>query len=191
MKICATLVGLTFSLLAFASAAQDTPKPMSAATIPKPCVVGKDCANYGHVLSFPAGALSYGPAAAFLPQPRGVSWLARGGAMTMTIHRPKDFPSGGKIRITLFHQVTNDAAGTIKFSVTPLGFASGNSFETYGSQSTNTIAAPENPTMLRQQSLVLAPGNGWNPDNDWWYLELSRQGSYEGSLRVMSVAIEY
>ena len=38
---------------------------------------------------------------------------------------------------------------------------------------------------------VIAPGNGWNPNNDWWYFELKRQGTFEGGLRVMSVAIDY
>jgi hypothetical protein len=163
----------------------------AAVPMPKPCPVGADCRTYAHLLSFPANALSYSPSSAFARQTRGVAWLAKPGAMTLTVHRPKDFPAGGKVRITVFHQVTNDAEGTITFNIEPMAFDSGDSFETYGAQSTNTVAAPGNPTTLLQQSLLLSPGNGWNPDRDWWYIEITRQGTFNGSLRLMSVAIDY
>jgi hypothetical protein len=168
--------------------AQHLAKPVSRLG---PCIPGPHCPAYKHLVSVPANALSYAPASAFALQARGVGWLAGTGTMTLTLHRPADFPAGGKIRVTVFHQVTNDASGTLQFTVEPTAFSSGNSFETYGSQGTNTVAAPENPTIVLQQSVVISPGNGWNPDRDWWYLELHRQGTYTGSLRVMSVAIEY
>jgi hypothetical protein len=197
MKSHAFLAGMMSVVLAGTVAAQapTTPAPArsraSAVPMPKPCPVGADCRTYAHLLSVPANALSYAPSSAFSLQTRGVGWLAKTGAMTLTVHRPKDFPAGGKVRITVFHQVTNDAAGTIKFTIEPMAFDSGNSFETYGSQGTNTVAAPENPTTLLQQSLLLSPGNGWNPDNDWWYFEITRQGTFTGSLRMMSVSLEY
>ena len=174
-----------------ASAQDGSRRPAVKPSVAIPCLPGSRCAPYKRRVSVPANALSYAPASAFALQARGVGWLTGTGTMTLTIHRPADFPAGGKIKVTVFHQVTNDASGTLQFTVTPVAFASGDSFETYGSQGTNTVSAPENPTIVLQQSVVISPGNGWNPDRDWWYLELHRQGTYAGSLRVMSVAIEY
>lgn len=194
MSTRALAMGLAVVLLAASSraSAQDgSLLPQVKPPVAIPCAPGTRCAAYRHRVSVPANALSYAPAPAFALQARGVGWLAGTGTMTLTIHRPADFPADGKIKLTIFHQVTSDASGTLQFTVTPIAFASGDSFETYGSQGTNTVNAPENPTIVLQQSVVISPGNGWNPDRDWWYLELHRQGTYAGPLRVMSVAIDY
>lgn len=194
MSLRALAIGLAVVLLAASTGASAQDGPLPSVVKPPlaiPCAPASRCAPYKHLLSVPANALSYAPASAFALHARGVGWLAGTGTMTLAIHRPADFPTGGKIRLTVFHQVTSDASGTLQFTITPIAFASGDSFETYGSQATNTVNAPENPTIVLQQSVVISPGNGWNPDRDWWYLELHRQGTYAGPLRVMSVAIDY
>ena len=193
MRIGTFLVGVAITLVAttLSAATPSTPTPVPARPGPVLCAPGVKCSPYKHQLSVPAHALSYTDSAAFALHHRGINWLAKPGMMTFTVHRPKDFPAGGKIRLTVFHQVYSDAPGTIQFTIEPMAFNSGNSFETYGSQGTNTVPAPESPTIMLQQSVVIAPGNGWNPNNDWWYFELKRQGTFEGGLRVMSVAIDY
>lgn len=192
MRWQALVFGVLMTLASTAPATTPTPAPGPVGR-PGPvlCAPGVKCTPYKHLISVPANALSYAPAPSFTLHQRGVNWPAKPGMMSATIHRPADFPAGGKIRVTIFHQVTGDAPGTIQFTIEPMAFNSGNSFETYGSLGTNTIPAPESPTILVQQSVVIAPGNGWNPDRDWWYLEIKRQGTFNGALRVMSVAIEY
>ena len=89
----------------------------------------------------------------------------------------------------------SDESGTLSFSVTPLSISSGSSFETYGSFSTGTRAAPENTSTVLSSSVTLTPGNGWGGDGTWWYFEAQRrgtgQGGFPGRLRLMSVAVEY
>lgn len=142
-----------------------------------------------HRLTYPAHALSFG-FAAFSLHPRGVDWPGTAGTMSLTLRRPLDY-KGGPVRLTLFHQVMSDAAGDITFTVTPVSFKHGNSFETYGSIASNTLPAPMTLTILLEQSMLIPPGNGFFPDGDWWYFEIHRQGSHGGPLRIMSVAIDY
>ncbi|MBB1087832.1 hypothetical protein H4F99_04935 [Lysobacter sp. SG-8] len=143
-----------------------------------------------HRISFPAHALSFGPANAFTLHARGVNWLADTGVMSLTLRRPLDY-TGGKVRITLFHQVMSDQAGDIQFVVTPLGLNHGNSFETYGSIGSDILPAPQTLTIVLQQTVVIPPGNGFSPSADWWYFDIVRQGGHAGPLRIMSVAVDY
>ena len=110
--------------------------------------------------------------------------------MSLTLRRPKDY-TGGKVRLTFFHQVLSDDDGTIVFNVTPVTFNHGNSFETYGAIATNSLPSPLTLTILLQQSVVIEPGNGWSPDGNWWYFEISRGGTFPSGRRLMSVSVEY
>jgi hypothetical protein len=189
-------VGMTRSLpllaalasLAWSSATLAAPPDDAVAK--RPCAVeARGCVKYKHLLTYPAHSLSFGNGT-FTLHPRGVNWADNTGAMTLTLRRPPDY-NGGKVRLTLFHQVLSDEAGDIVFHLTPMTFNHGNSFETYGAISTNTLQAPMTLTILLQQSAVIEPGNGWNADGDWWYLEIGRAGTYHQGLRLMSVAVEY
>ncbi|GAB3344321.1 hypothetical protein [Marilutibacter aestuarii] len=141
-------------------------------------------------ISLPAHALAFGPSAAFAPHARGVTWLADTGVMSLTLRRPLDY-AGGKVRVTLFHQVMSDQAGDIQFVVTPVTLNHGNSFETYGSIGSDILPAPQTLTIVLQQTAVIPPGNGFSPIGDWWYFDIVRQGGHAGPLRIMSVAIDY
>lgn len=155
-----------------------------------PCIpVLQSCAQK-RILSFPAHALSFSDSPSFALHPRGVEWLDNFGAMTLTLHRPDDY-AGGDIKLKIVYQVIDDAYGNLEFTVTPLAFDSGTSFETYGSLGSGDLDVSETLTMLFDQSVTIPPGNGWSPGNDWWYLELHRQGSYVNAVRIMSVALEY
>lgn len=149
-----------------------------------------DCGKHRQVLSFPAHAMSFSDSPSFARHPRGVEWLDGYGAMTLTVHRPADY-AGGKVKLTVFYQVIDDAFGSLEFTVTPIAFDSGDSFETYGAIGSGDLDISETLTYLFEQSIVIPPGNGWNPDNDWWYLEIGRQGTYINGVRIMSVALEY
>lgn len=149
------------------------------------------CPRFKHVLSFPAHALSWSTFGDFALHTRGVDWTGSDGAMSFTMRRPKDF-SGDRIRLLFFYQVLDDSAGDIQLVVTPVSLKHESSFETYGSVGTDPIAAPETLTILHERSVIVTGGNGWNPTGgEWWYFEIGRQGSFEGGLRLMSVAVEY
>jgi len=185
-------------LLALAPAAFAEPATRSADTPERlarqamPCHPGtRGClVKYKHLLTYPAHALSYSNTASFVLHQRGVNWVEKNGMMSLTVHRPADY-TGGKIRLTFFHQVLDDSAGDLKFNVTPMTFNSGNNYETYGAVSTNLVVAPENLGTLLQQSVVITPGNGFSADGTWWYFDLVRAGTFAGGLRMMSVALEY
>lgn len=53
------------------------------------------------------------------------------------------------------------------------------------------MASPESPTILMQQSAVVETGQGWSPEGPWWYFEINRLGTYNASLRLMAVTLEY
>lgn len=179
-----------------AAFAQQTAAPGSApGNLDKqaaPCHPGtRGClVKYKHLLTYPAHALSYSNTASFVLHQRGVNWVEKNGMMSLTVHRPADY-TGGKIRLTFFHQILDDSAGDLKFNVTPMTFNSGNNYETYGAVSTNLIVAPENLGTLLQQSVLITPGNGFSSTGTWWYFDLVRAGTFVGGLRMMSVALEY
>ncbi len=191
MKLSTVPLWVLIMGLAFAAGAQENAAPdRQLRKTPPPCLPGTPaCAKYKHRLTYPAHALSFGNAP-FVLHPRGVNWPSNTGAMSLTLRRPLDY-AGGKVRLTLFHQILDDSAGDLRFNITRVTLNHGNSFETYGGESTNTVAAPENPTILLQQTAIIEPGNGWNPNGDWWYLEITRGGSFAGGLRLMSVAVDY
>ncbi len=172
-------------------AAVSASRPPTAATAPAPTLPS---ARFAHQLSFPANALSRSPEASFAMHARGLDWLVPTGTVTFTVRKPKEY-DGGRVRVTYFYQVMSDESGTLSFSVTPLSISSGSSFETYGSFSTGTRAAPENTSTVLSSSVTLTPGNGWGGDGTWWYFEAQRrgtgQGGFPGRLRLMSVAVEY
>jgi hypothetical protein len=143
-------------------------------------------------LSFPAHALSRSATRSFSLHQRGVNWLNATGAMSLTIHRPPRY-RGGSVRLSIMHEVAPIEAGTISFSVTPISFSDGASFETYGGVSTEVRNAPESNQNLFEQSAVLVPGaSGIGSFNgDWWYFEITRGGTYAGATRVMAVDLKY
>lgn len=189
MNIRSTWLAAAMAGVCASAGAQQSAAPPQSQKLPPICVPGGDCSKYQHLLTYPAHALSYANTAFALHQ-RGVNWPDDNGAMSLTLRRPPDY-KGGKVRLTLFHQVLSDSDGTIAFHVTPVTFNHGNSFETYGAVSTNILPAPLTLTILLQQSAVIEPGNGWSPDGNWWYFEIGRGGTFTGGLRVMSVAVEY
>ena len=149
------------------------------------------CPRFHHVVSFPAHALSRSTFGDFALHTRGVDWTGSDGAMSLTMRRPKDF-KGDRVRLLFFYQVLDDSAGDIQLVVTPVSLRHESSFETYGSVGTEPIAAPETLTILHERSVIVTGGYGWNPaGGEWWYFEIGRQGSFEGGLRLMSVAVEY
>jgi hypothetical protein len=149
------------------------------------------CPRFRHVVSFPAHALSWSTFGDFALHTRGVDWTGSDGAMSLTMRRPKDF-RGDRVRLLFFYQVLDDSAGDIQLVVTPVSLRHESSFETYGSVGTDPIAAPETLTILQERSVIVTGGYGWNPaGGEWWYFEIGRQGSFEGGLRLMSVAVEY
>lgn len=149
------------------------------------------CPRFHHVVSFPAHALSRSTFGDFALHTRGVDWTGSDGAMSLTMRRPKDF-KGDRVRLLFFYQVLDDSAGDIQLVVTPVSLRHESSFETYGSLGTEPIAAPETLTILHERSVIVTGGYGWNPaGGEWWYFEVGRQGSFEGGLRLMSVAVEY
>lgn len=187
LRIAALLVAVVPPVFAGPAAVPET-----LATQATPCHPGtRGCVvKYKHLLTYPAHALSYSNTASFVLHQRGVNWVEKNGTMSLTVHRPADY-TGGKIRLTFFHQILDDGAGDLKFNVTPMTFNSGDNFETYGAVGTNLVVAPENLGTLLQQSVLITPGNGFSPDGSWWYFDLVRAGSFNGGLRMMSVALEY
>lgn len=156
-----------------------------------PCIpVLRNCDKQERILSFPAHALSFSNGPSFARHARGVEWLDGYGMMSLTVHRPADY-AGGNVKLTIFYQVIDDAYGTLEFVVTPMAFDSGTSFETYGSFGSGDLDISETLTHMFEQSITIPTVNGLNPDNDWWYLDIVRQGTYANAVRIMSVALEY
>ena len=108
----------------------------------------------------------------------------------LTLRRPLDF-RGDRLRLTFVYQATSGLPGTNVFAVDAITFHHGSGFETYGGFLSPALALPEVETALLEQSVVVEPGEGWNPDGPWWYFEIKRQGSNDSSLRLMAVTLEY
>ena len=157
---------------------------------PPECTPAGDCTAYRNRLTFPANALSYGGPAPFVLEARGVTWGSNSGTATLTVRRPLDF-RGDKLRLTFVYQATSGLPGTNVFAVDAITFHHGSGFETYGGFLSPELALPEDETALLEQSVTVEPGEGWNPDGPWWYFEIHRQGSYNASLRLMAVTLEY
>lgn len=149
----------------------------------------KRCKAMAHRLSFPAHALSYGHAG-FALHVRGIDWPGNQGKMSLTIRRPLDY-TGGPVKLSILHEIVSDAGGSLQFLVTPVTLRHGASFETYGSVGSTLAAVSESPQTLQVHAITIPPGNGFSPTGEWWYLEIGRQGSFDGKLRVLSVAIDY
>ncbi len=143
-------------------------------------------------LSFPAHALSRSNTRSFSLHQRGVNWLNKSGAMSLTIHKPLGY-RGGSIRFSLTHEVAPIDAGTIAFAITPISFSDGASFETYGSKLTDVRDAPESNQNLFEQSVLLTPSRDGigSFKKDWWYFEITRSGTYAGSTRMMAVDLKF
>lgn len=182
------LIGASALLLALATTTGAQAATPIAAKAPT-CTPAGDCTAYKHLLNLPVGALSYG-FGTFTPHPRGLNWADNAGEVTLTVQRPADF-KGDKVRLTLVYETLSDESGDITFGVTAISFHHGSSFETYGGFATDTVTSPESPTILLQQSAVVETGQGWGPDGPWWYFEINRLGTYNASLRLMAVTLEY
>ncbi len=196
MRSSLITLGIALSLASAGALAQATPRAgalgpaVGADGVLCAGIPGK-CPRFKHVLSFPAHALSQSSFGTFGLHTRGVEWTGGSGAMSLTMRRPKDF-TGDQVRLLLFYEVADDSAGQIQFNVTPVSLKHGSGFETYGAFSTVPIDAPESPTILHERAVLITGGNGWNPAvGPWWYFEISRPGSFQGKLRLMSVALEY
>lgn len=143
-------------------------------------------------LSFPAHALSRSNTRSFSLHQRGVNWLNNTGAMSLTIHRPPRY-RGGSIRFSIMHEVAPLEAGTLAFSITPISFGDGASFETYGGKLSNIRNAPEsNQNLFEQFALLVPSSDGIGTFNsDWWYFEITRSGTYTGATRMMAVDLKF
>jgi hypothetical protein len=148
------------------------------------------CPHFKNTLSFPAHALSRSSFGTFSVHTRGVNWNGNNGAMSFTMRRPAGF-NGNRLRLRFFYEMTDDSGGDLQLLVTAVSLKHGSGFETYGSVGTVSGPVPESPTILQESSLIISPGQGWSPTGDWWYFEIGRQGSFQGGLRLMSVAVEY
>lgn len=182
LNLAAATLALSLAVLA----------PAAALAAPAECTPAGDCTKYKHRVTFPAHALSYGPAAAFDLHARGVDWLGSTGNLTLTVRRPLGF-NGNKVRLTLVHQTASAGGdeGTLIFPVTAIAFQHGSGFETYGGFFSDTLNVPGDPTGLYEQSVVVEPGQGWNATSPWWYFQFNRQGTYVDKVRIMAVVLEY
>ncbi|GAB3752706.1 hypothetical protein [Lysobacter olei] len=180
-------LNVAWAALALAVAAV-TIAPVHAA--PAECTPAADCTVYRNRVTFPANALPYGPASAFALNIQGLDWVGLGGSLSLTVRRPLDF-KGNKVRLTVVYQATSGNDGTNAFGVTAIGFRHGNAFETYGGTLSNVLDIPPNGDQLWEQSVVLQPGEGWDPAAPWWHFQIGRQGTYDDNLRVMAVTLEY
>ncbi|QNP41701.1 hypothetical protein [Lysobacter solisilvae (ex Woo and Kim 2020)] len=179
---------LSLALAALALAAASlAATPVHAA--PSECTPAGDCTAYRNRLSIPAHALSYG-GAAFTLDARGIDWANNSGTATLTMRRPLDF-RGDKVRLTFVYQATSGLPGSNVFAVDAIAFHHGSGFETYGGFLSPALELPEDATALLEQSTVVEPGEGWNPEGPWWYFEIHRLGSNNASLRLMAVTLEY
>lgn len=154
------------------------------------CTPAGDCTAYRNRVTFPANALSYGPATAFTLDQQGLDWVGLGGTLSLTVRRPLDF-KGDNVRLTVVYQATSGYDGTNAFAVTAIAFHHGSGFETYGGFLSNVFDVPANGDGLWEQSVVVETGEGWNPTGPWWYFQIGRQGTYTHNLRVMAVTMEY
>ncbi|MFZ5890593.1 MAG: hypothetical protein ACOY0T_05940 [Myxococcota bacterium] len=155
------------------------------------CKALKASCRFTRTYAIPAGALSYDHSHSgdFVQVANGINWGASAGSMTATVPRPRDH-AGGSVNVRLFFMFATDQAGTLAFAVTPMTYDSGNNFETYGSQATPTMNAPESLGSVYALSVTIEPGNGWG-DGDWWFFRLSRQGTFPGAVRLMSMGVDY
>jgi hypothetical protein len=140
-------------------------------------------------IALPAGALSYAQDQDFVGLANGIDWGAAAGSMTASVPRPRDFAGGG-VTVRFLFKFANDEAGTHQFTVTPMTYDSGNNFETYGAHATPSMNAPESLGSVYALSVAIPPGNGWG-DGDWWFFRFTRQGSFAGDIRIMSVGVDY
>ncbi|MDN5781370.1 MAG: hypothetical protein L0H23_05005, partial [Luteimonas sp.] len=121
---------------------------------------------------------------------RGVDWTGKPGAMSFTVHRPRDYAAGTRVRLHLVYEIPGDGDNdSIGFSVTPTSFHHGSGFETYGGESTGLI--PAGSGTIHEQSVVFTFPGAYSLAGDWWYFEIARAGEFAGKLRVMSVAVAY
>lgn len=140
-------------------------------------------------LAIPARALAFAADHDFVAVTNGVDWGAAAGSMSVSVPRPRDY-AGGAVTVRFFFMFPGDQAGTLQFTVTPMTYDSGNNFETYGSRATPSMNAPETLGSVYALAVTIEPGNGWG-DGDWWYLRLTRQGTFPAAIRLMSVGIDY
>lgn len=148
------------------------------------------CPRFTRNITVPAHALSRSTFGTFDVHTRGVNWTGNTGAVSFTLKRPADF-TGTRIRLRFFYEITDDAGGDLQFVVTPVTLKHGSGFETYSSYGTPLAAVPESPTIMQDVSVILTKNSGSAPDEQWWYFEINRQGTYEGRLRLFAVAMEY
>lgn len=183
---------------AVAAGAEATrPEPGSAREVlairdaQKACAIHpRQCKPFARLISHPAHALSWSTFGSFALHTRGVDWTGGTGAMTFTIHRPKDYVAGRPVRLRLVYDIPGDGDGdSIGFAVTPTSFNHGSGFETYGGETTGLI--PAGSGTIHEQSVTFTFPGAYSLGGDWWYFEINRQGEYAGMLRVMSVSLEY
>lgn len=194
MRVFVLLFSMAWLSQSHASAQTPTDSVRAQAAIARDtdavlCAPAK-CPRFKHSISLPANALSHSTFGTFGLHTRGVDWIGGSGSISLTMRRPKDF-TGDSIRLLLLYEVGDDSEGQIQFSITPVSLKHGSGFETYGAVNTVAIDAPESPTIIHERSVVITGGNGWSATGDWWYFEIGRPGSFEGKLRLMSVAVEY
>lgn len=148
------------------------------------------CRQYANMVSFPAHALSWSTFGSFALQTRGVDWTGTSGAMSLTMHRPKGYATGDRVRVRLVYEIPGDGDGDgIGFLVIPTSFNHGSGFETYGDEGTGLI--PAGSGTIHEQSVTFTFPGAYTLAGDWWYFEIGRLGEYAGKLRLMSVAVEY
>jgi hypothetical protein len=140
-------------------------------------------------IALPAGGLSYAQDQDFVRLSNGIDWGAAAGSMTASVPRPRDY-AGGAVTVRMFFQFGNDESGTHQFTVTAMTYDSGHNFESYGAQATPSMNAPESLGSVYALSVVIPPGNGW-ADGDWWFFRFTRQGTFPGDIRLMSVGVDY
>lgn len=140
-------------------------------------------------IAIPAGALSFAHDGDFVGVMNGIDWGASAGSMTATVPRPRDH-AGGPVTVRFFFMFRSDEAGSHQFTVTPMTYDSGNNFETYGALATPSMSAPESLGSVYALSVTIEPGDGWG-DGDFWYFRFTRQGSFSGAIRIMSVGVDY
>lgn len=150
----------------------------------------KLCKQYADMVSFPAHALSWSTFGTFALQTRGVDWTGTSGAMSFTMHQPKGYSAGDRVRVRLVYEIPGDGDGdSIGFIVVPTSFNHGSGFETYGDESTGLI--PAGSGTIHEQSVTFTFPGAYSLAGDWWYFEINRLGEYAGKLRLMSVSVEY
>lgn len=123
------------------------------------------------------------------PSERGLRWANTGGRVLFTVPRPLDY-RGGPVRVVLFHCVSGDDEGTLRFGFTSVNLRAGGGYETYGGNSTGAL--PANADTHYEQWAVLAPeGGGFSGTGPWWHVEINRNSTYSGPLQLINVLVEY